>query len=341
MASKHQTMQEKDCNLYIFVLRALAVLSIVSSHCFDIPENASRISHVLSNILCNIGSIGVSVFFVLSGYVFPFSVEKSKDIFSFFGRKINGIFVPWFFCATIYYCYIWLRKGGSFSGWIICSLGYSSSFWYMSVLIMLFVLFFYLYRNKFFLLFASLVSVVSFVLIATKTIPHNSFTFLLNPFNWTIFFAFGVSLNKRGFASFISIISRMKFLLSFSAFLVLVIMACLGYRHYYSEPFFLPIEILCVFAPMSLGCIICEYPGRIKTILVELGKRSFSIYLLHRFVFAGTIVWLLNKTDLWMTIPLRPFIICGIVYFSISTGDWLSQKMHIEHIYSLLIGKRA
>ena len=220
MTSKPQTMQEKDYDLYILVLRALSVLSIVSSHTFDVQVNASHISHVLAQFLCNVGSIGVSVFFVLSGYVFPFSVEKSKGFFSFFRRKINTLFIPWFFCATIYYCYIAFRKGGSFSGWIICSLGYSSAFWFMSVLIMLFAMFFYLYRYQFFLLLAGFLSVVSFVLIATKTIQHNAFTILLNPFNWMIFFAFGVFLNKKGFASFLSVISGLKYYLFFSAFLV-------------------------------------------------------------------------------------------------------------------------
>ena len=177
---KYDLQAEKIKNDQILlIMRGCAIFSVISAHCWGIWKNASSISCFFSIFLSNFGHIGVGTFFLISGYVFPFSRERSTDFLSFFSRKATRIIVPWFFCATITYCGdvvvgLLLYEGAwSFLGWF--TMLYRSIFWFMFVLVLLYVIFYFLYPKKYFLEISIILSLISNLLIALHVIPPKAF----------------------------------------------------------------------------------------------------------------------------------------------------------------------
>ena len=343
---KYDLQAEKKKNdRILLIMRACAVFSIISAHCQGVWDNASSISCFLTCFLGNVGHIGVGTFFLISGYVFPFSREKTKGFFSFFSHKITRIVVPWLFCATITYCgdavisCVLYEGSWSFQGWFTTL--YRHIFWFMFVLVLLYLIYYYPYQKKYFLEVTVILSLISHLLIALRVIPPNDFAVYHNPINWMLFFSSGIYLNRMGLSPFFSIVSRMKWLLCFAALLVMLIISGLRCKFRYSSPFFLPVEILCIGSNVAISILLYECPPAIGKWFVEIGKRSFSIYLLHMFLFTFGIIGLSNKTRLAVTIPLRPIAICLSVFYSISIGHWIAKIIHMDKVYSILIGDRS
>lgn len=339
MAFDPHAMQKKDYDQILLIIRALSVFSIVSAHCCRILDNASSVSQFFSCFLSNVGQIGVGSFFLLSGYVYPFSRKNKKDFLSFFSHKFTRIIIPWFFCATIVYLANDGRKGLSLQKWFLSF--YHSIFWFMLVLVLLFVIYFFFYHNTFFLLMSVFLSLGSLSLVALRIVPPGDFTVYYNPINWMVFFSSGIFLNQYGLSTFFLIISRLKWGLFFLASLIMLFMTYMHYRFSYSSPFFFPIEALSICAMTGCAIWIYECPLRIKDVFVEIGRRSFSIYLLYSFFFSAAVIWLSNRSGLWITIPLRPLIICGMVYCSLDIGHFVARKMHMDKLFSILVGDRS
>lgn len=106
---------------YIYALKVFAIVSIVAAHCPNVSPNTNKLNMLFSWILSQIGSIGVGVFFIISGYLF---YKNKYPIHVFFWRKSKTIFLPWIVIGTAMYLYITLRKGEiGLSSWFNFLLG--------------------------------------------------------------------------------------------------------------------------------------------------------------------------------------------------------------------------
>lgn len=181
---------------YIYIIKAFAIFSVVCAHSASIPYNFGYKNQLISSILNSFGSIGVPIFFLISGYL----LNKNKRTFKeFFKRKITSIFLPWIFCETIVWLYVVLRKGGvSFLSWLSFLLGINHSTYYLTVLTIFFVVYFYLNRFNSFLIITGLISIISIVTtnLGVNNINAMTLTPYLNPINWMLYFSIGIVINK-------------------------------------------------------------------------------------------------------------------------------------------------
>ena len=119
-------MQNKQIN-FLVIVRVLATISVFCSHIVFLFWEKNKIVQELFltpavvyssdwyNFLCNtvtalklnLGPFGVALFFLISGFLFVFSVEKTKDIKEFLSRKAIRIYPIYWggVCITMLWMY--------------------------------------------------------------------------------------------------------------------------------------------------------------------------------------------------------------------------------------------
>jgi hypothetical protein len=151
---------------YIQVLRGLAMLSVASAHVSAVSSN-NFIAYYGNLLLNSIGSVGVVVFFVISGLLFR---KKQYSFAVFWKRKLKKIVPPWFFCGFIIYLYVVLRKGGeTYLGFFKYLFAYSH-FYYLLMLLCLFFLCWKIEKKLGLLIGAALISCISIILTSLNLI---------------------------------------------------------------------------------------------------------------------------------------------------------------------------
>ena len=88
------------------LLRLLAAWFVLFSHCYPLTGQPVADPFVRYIGIDTLGGIGVSIFFVLSGYLVTNSLERSSSVFSFTRKRVFRIF-PALAVLTIY-CAYWL-----------------------------------------------------------------------------------------------------------------------------------------------------------------------------------------------------------------------------------------
>lgn len=324
-----------DEEKFIYIVKAFAIFSVICAHCGNIPHEFSQINQVFSNIIRSIGSIGVPIFFVISGYLMG---KKDTTFKSFFKTKISRIIIPWIICGTAVYFSIFLRKGGiSIISWIDFILGSHGYLYFLSILIFFYFLYFFFQKNTVFLILTILLSVISNIATNLNMLDnlYTYITFYTNPFNWMIYFSAGLLINKyKSMENVIFLLNKLYslFLLLFIGWGFIIIFS--GDVLSYWRIYFLLFELISIGIIFWLAFILCKNKN---TLLVLLGKESFSIYLIHM-PFAGVIANLLNRIDLWWTTPFRPFIVLMLTVVFIFIYQHITTKLNISKTANTLIG---
>ena len=132
-------MDKNEISKTIYVLRSIALFGIVTAHGTGVPETFSALSIWIGKIYGAIGSIGVGIFFALSGYLLCKGRSHELSFGQFVIAKVKRLCPAWIVSAILTYLYVALRKDGTIWGGIIFALGYQSFYWYMSVLMILYV----------------------------------------------------------------------------------------------------------------------------------------------------------------------------------------------------------
>ena len=192
-------MATKTDERFFDVLRALAAFCVVCAHSAQV-NILSGLPYIFSEVLNYLGTMGVPVFFLISGFLFAYN---KKTLTEFWKGKAKTIVLPWFFCATVVWLYVVLRKGGiSFSNWLLFVLGYGHSTYYLTVLMALYLIFWKRTQTWFLCAMIS-VSVLSLLLTAWVVEPLYDGMFAqynyLNVLNWLGYFAVGLLINKSNF----------------------------------------------------------------------------------------------------------------------------------------------
>lgn len=74
------------------LIRFLAALAVIYSHCFPISQGAAALEPFESTLGISLGEIAVHVFFVTSGFLVTGSIIKKKELVGFFFARILRIF---------------------------------------------------------------------------------------------------------------------------------------------------------------------------------------------------------------------------------------------------------
>lgn len=309
--------------------RVFALLSVVSAH-ISLPETFA------GNLFGRIGSIGVVAFIIMSGYFY--NTDKYSKVTKLIADKFVKLIVPWFFMASVVFAYdtILGHKPFSFINYFKWIIGNGTYFYYMTVLVMCYLIFYK--TNRIILYMSVFINAVSLLLTATGIIaPAISalhITNYLNIFNWIGFFAIGLLLRKaepdKIYAFFLK--CRWIIIAAYNIALVLLLIFEKIKADYFS--FIGPAyELLGVAAIFSLSTLdLCKYK-----ITVALSNSSFAVYLVH-IMFIALIDDYFSLSA--VTRLLMPLTVVLLAFAVLSLGRLICEKIHLSKLYSLLTGIR-
>lgn len=322
---------------YIYILKFFAIFSVVCAHSTSRIENLRGINYIISSVFSSIGSIGVPIFFIISGYLFN---KSKKKILPFFKGKIRTIFMPWIICETVVWFYVVIRKGGiSLVSWLNFMVGVRHSTYYLTVLIIFYILYFYLQNNDIFLGVTSIISIISIV---TTSIGVNMFNTImitpyLNIFNWMLYFSIGIFINRYNLMKTIAIFSRKVLIVTIVLFLIdLYLHISVGDVFSYWSRLSILNTIISIFVINGITLILLNRKVRL---IGKIGEMSFSIYLLHELV-VGLIVKVASIFNLWYITILTPGLVMAIVIFGIYIYSFIAKKLKCEKIALMAIGAK-
>lgn len=334
-----RALKEKDKE-YIYLIKGLAIFCVVCAHSSSISDNAGGVTHIISELLNYLGTMGVPVLFCISGYLFA---RNKKSWSVFWRRKLVTIIVPWIFCETLLWLYVVVRKGGmSLDGWGKFLIGYKSSTYYLTILMIFYVIFWGL-KSEILMYSLTILSIISIICtgwgFGIDIINVWTGTFYLNPLNWAVFFLVGMILSKKEivFENCNKIIKYTPLL--FAASLVYFCGHMLmGETIYYFSRFALIAHIINSLLIAGIAGFLLRSDCR--TVGILLGKYSFTIYLLHQFL-AGVVVAISNYLGNVIVIAMRPVIILIVLAFAIKFLRWINEKSGNKFVFlERLIGIR-
>lgn len=307
--------EKKQYDNNIYYIKALAVFSVICAHVSPVNETSGTLNVLAGSLLGYLGTMGVPVFFLLTGYLFEGSRGRYSFI-KFWQKKAITIIVPWLVCVTALWLFITVRKGGwSFKAYLLYLVGYASPIYFLSVTCMLFLILWFV-KSDMGLSFIMILWLASFFSTALKADPLNRLnnlfgTAYLNPFNWIGFAAAGMFINKHGLGEkIVNKIVRFRTLWVLLSVIYFSTLIHWGKEISYFGTYSLPGHVINILLLTGLGVSIGK--SRISPVLEYAGRYSFSIYLLHLFI-AGAIVRLGNLTDLFVFTLLRPFLAMAVV----------------------------
>lgn len=76
-------------NNYIYILKALAIFSVICAHATPLAEGSSKWNMLSAQVLDYLGTFGVPVFFCISGYLFGGNTRTWR---AFWKRKATTLF---------------------------------------------------------------------------------------------------------------------------------------------------------------------------------------------------------------------------------------------------------
>lgn len=315
----------KERNI-IYCLKAYAIFSIICAHVYPI-SNSNNVIAFISKFIGSIGTFGVGIFFIISGYLF---YDNKKNINNFIKRKLLKIVLPWLFVGTFVYIVVFIFKNQiNFFGYITFIFGINSYLYYLTVLTFLYIIFYYNKHNIKFNFMMISVSIISNILTVLNYKFFNSISYI-NPLNWIIYFEFGLLISR--YSSFEKIGNRFTIPYIFVILLTVLHILFLGQLFYFS--FFGFVLIMISFISILRFIIKMEIQNNL---ILYIGKISFPIYLVHMPI-AGIIVRLLGNSESIVLLIIRPVVTLSITIFVIYLYNLLLEKLKAPKIFYYIIG---
>lgn len=327
-------MRDRNISRCVWCAKAFAILTVIFAH--------SDFQHVrsvwLDIIFQRIGAMGVPLFLLLSAYYYiPSKYTSLWELI----KSRRTTFFPWFiFAAACYFCSN-LRMGKELNvlSCIQFVLGYNSLFYFMTVLILLQFLFYFLrFANiRILLVISIMLSIISTEMaafgITDGVLVHVGLTNYLNIFNWIGFFAIGLYLQRIEKSKIINFIKK-----SYIVFpLIWVSLFVLGFyiengQYGYFSVLGIFMESVSAVIIMLLSWSACHFDW-----IVKLGKYSFAVYLVHI-----NIIPIVNKflgVSAFGEI-ISPFITYFLSFLLIWLVCRLLKAFKISYISKYLLGVR-
>ena len=300
-------------NKSIQVMRAFAIFSVILAH-------SNRTEHftdyeALSILFGNLGIVGVPIFLVIAGYLFS---PKNQSVIQFLKRKIKPVFIPWIFTGTLVYFYVTVRKGGiTIISYILFIIGHGSYLYFMTILLMIWIVFLYVYKFK--NLLPLYVVSIALVFIANTTYLFDLLNPYLNPIYFFHYFIFGAIINRLD-SSIINFRFNAIHLTVISALSILILSFTITYKIYLT--YFGIISIFYNYFFVGMAFMISSRLVNSK-LLVRIGDYSFWIYLTHMPI-VGLYYYLFGRysfrSEVLLFIPI--FILLTTTLFVMILGEF-------------------
>lgn len=184
---------------YIDKLKLFAILSVVSAHVGAVNEGTNMANALASNLLAYVGTMGVPVFFIISGYLFS---KNDKSFRDFWAGRFISVMMPWFFCETGLWLFVVIRKGGiSVISWIKFIVGFQSTTYYLTLLLVFYLVFWKVKNKPTILMITGIFSVMQLICTGWNIYPVAEWgrafgTLYLNPFHFMVYFVVGILLGE-------------------------------------------------------------------------------------------------------------------------------------------------
>lgn len=324
---------------YIYICKGISIFSVAAAHVSSAFAYAGEMEKFCVRLLSSLGTIGVPLFFLISGYLYEKSLKK-HDWKYIVKSKLEGLCIPWMINGTIVWLYVVLRKGGiSFKNWLYFLIGIDSYLYFMFVLVILYMLYVVMRKNKFLFYVGIFFSVISYIYINIfgKTILFSPY---LNVIGWQGWFLVGGGICcKESYEQRMLVFIKKWWSIGFMIAVTLALYICykeetLTYWH--KSYIWFELASLMFLGGLAYYLLRCE---KIKKMLICIGKNSFSIYLFHMPV-AGIISNIMNRFPNSFLVFLRPFIVVGMTLLLIKLGDFFFERLGLHKYYKLLIGER-
>ena len=320
---------EKRMSVTITVARALSLISIVCAHILFTVDTPA----VLDKVYSVLGSIGVICYLFSSAYYYN---PQKYGFVGLLKNKALTLCVPWLFLGTVSYLYnALLSKNFGIVGYCKWIIGNGSFLYFMSVLVICFLLF---YRTNNIILFSAIgINLVSLVLTATGIIEPLinilHITNYLNVFNWIGVFALGMLAKQLSAEKLYSFLKNTRYI-ALALFVVAVVLVCVfevqtGYFSYVG----IWLELLGMWAILGASTF-----GYLENRLVfDVSNLSFAIYLIHMMVI-GVFDRLYNIH--LVTQIFAVFIVIAISYVALFVVRWVIKLVRLEKYLYPLFGFR-
>ncbi len=332
------TINERD---YIYRAKAYAVFSVIMSHTLVDMKYGNRFDYYFIGAARAFSCIGVIMFFILAGYFF----QRNKYSLSLFWKnRIKNFITPWFITGYFIY-YISSFYGNdthvmSLKGYMNFILGWGSYFYYMTILLSFYIIFFFL-RNKNLLVISTITMIITLISIFITELQvfdlMTQFRYL-NIFNWIFFFSLGMLIAQRDLLNTIIIECRNYSYIIFGLFIIGIIASVkmFGNNVSYFHVFMIMVELLGCLSIFSLSF----NAGILNNPLRKIGKLSFSIYLLHM-PLAGAINIIFSKVPALIGVIVKPVMVTLLMYLLIEVGQIFSRRIGVESLFIKLFGIRG
>lgn len=311
----------KDKNL-VSVTKAIAILTVICAH-VSLITRGGALGDYSMHVLSNFGTIGVGVFYFIGGYNFrPEKYKFSESV----KLKCSSIVIPWVCVGTLVWLYIVLRKGGiSFLGWLKFVIGYQSYLYFLTNLIIFYLLFYLINRignRKIGKIICITFIPLSYLSIILEYKGMSAFpNFYLDPFIFVGYFSAGYMLRGHENVTDRRLFNSPLWI----AFFVLPFLPSVFLS--YAGDVFVPVyETAFIIGSFALARLLVRTVA--KDVLIWTGKQSMAIYLLHM-PFAGIIANIFNRFSWCAYIDfLRPFLTLGATVALIKMIVFICQEMN-------------
>ena len=310
----------KDISETVYVLKALAIICVVSAHCSSYSYLPAEHMRAL------LGTVGVPVFLMCSGYYCR--REQERDVF--WKKKLRHIVVPWLLWGIMTYIQVTVLTHEELYledalRWIV---GYKTWLYFVPVLLVCFVI----YRislTDWWLYFNIVVSLCSWLLTFTGILGTTSLlTPYQNPLNFSMFFALGILLKRVDLEKIVNCSWKWKLAVIAACCAAAVFYALDGSIGYWASPWSIPFELL-----MSAVLFFAAYALRHIRFASAVGKETYFIFFSHMtigLVLATALLWdrlpaQLGEAECLLVFvkPITTVLICACMYAVIK---WLAER---------------
>lgn len=337
-------MQAKDVNNTFYVLKFFAILAVVMAHSvYTLIPNDTVVK-----VFNSFGRCGVIIFFIISGYYFR--KEKYENVWQLLKAKLKTIVIPWIIWGLAIYCTRFTSTGLYFNlkEIILWLLGFGTYLYFLTIYILLLCIFQLLPNKSVIQVILLLCTLINVYLVAGNIGPYlvlkstnvrSELIYLLtylNIFNWIGFFSLGLLMRKKNIFESINLWdfkykNIIKKIITIFIILLLIVMILVEKGNTYWTNYSIWIE-------MSFFVILFQVSKLLKDVryIQEIGKITMPIYLIH-FLIEGFIFNKVLPESIIMGL-IRPLISVLIIYWLLQLGLFISKKMHLQKLYTTVLG---
>ena len=315
---------DENLSRRLWAMRAIAIFSVICAHCSLQVTDDENLLQYEAHVLSNFGTLGVGVFFFLSGFFFhPWKIHN-------FRKYIRNYIIPWVISATMVYLYVTLRKGTvNVANCALFILGYGTLYYFMTDLVIIqgimSVLVRIIKKSSWIYVFCTAINLAA--LYADKQGLSFAPTVYLNPCIFISFFALGKWMRDSNIINDYRIKTKARR----NAFICLLILLSAFFMFsgieltYYMGPFEVVVETIFILMLLSMGI-----SDKGVWTVVYIGKRSFAIYLWH-IPIAGIVSNIFNR---WIAMKyvffLWPVVVLVLTLFVLQCVLYAMKKLGIE-----------